>query len=408
MSPLNPLRTSASLTPSLVSDTPSGGTSPSKVASSRSRFKAWMERAKVMIAIDPTEEVINLFDSFFQLEEVPSGLIYDPLPTPTWDEEADFQAAIRAWASRLRPVDLDNYGILSELHTLALAYSRIRKTSNNRSKEHSQRRGIDDILEMALSARADCHTDFRTEESYRLAGLDGNPDAVSDTLVTISSAKIADEISSCSFTFTNRSVADHLYWSTIGVTDIFSIIGFAGEFKKEDAECNKNQLIMVLTTAQSQRKALGFKKSIIMGATSCRGCVQIYSSYWSPDNAVIHIYEHAQQFNLTDPVQVIRLYVFCSKLGKYIQELFATDLQDWTSPAETTLQNHRWRSPDRKRRLSESEGSTGTDVRTRRRSNGPSDADAAGTDQFSEVMKWRNEVIKDMQGQVFGYGQIAI
>ncbi|KAF5386829.1 hypothetical protein D9615_001532 [Tricholomella constricta] len=157
---------------------------------------------------------------------------------------------------------------------------------------------------------------------------------------------------------------------------------------------------MVLTTAQSQRKALGFKKSIITGATGCRGCVQIYSSYWSPDNAVVHIYEHTQQFNLTDPVQVIRLHAFCSKLGKYIQDLFVTDLQDWTPPAEMTLQNHRWRSPDRP---SESEGSTGTDVRARPISNRPSDADAAGTDQFSEVMKWRDEVVQDnlfMQGQV--------
>jgi len=68
--------------------------------------------------------------------------------------------------------------------------------------------------------------------------------------------------------------------------DTFSIIGFAGEFKKDNDDYNKNQVIMVLTTAQSQRRALSLKKSIIMGATSCRGQVQIYSSYWSSDDSV--------------------------------------------------------------------------------------------------------------------------
>jgi hypothetical protein len=117
--------------------------------------------------------------------------------------------------------------------------------------------------------------------------LDSNPDAQSDTLVTIPSKEITSKIRVHQLSFTNPGTADHLYWST--TPDTFSIIGFAGEFKKEDSDANtnKNQLIMVLTTAQSQRKALSLKKSIVMGATRCRGCVQIYSSYWkSGDDSV--------------------------------------------------------------------------------------------------------------------------
>lgn len=68
---------------------------------------------------------------------------------------------MRRWASTLRSVEEDKYGILPVLPTLALAYSRVRKTSNNRSKEHIQRRSIDEIIELAFSARIDRHCEFR-------------------------------------------------------------------------------------------------------------------------------------------------------------------------------------------------------------------------------------------------------
>jgi hypothetical protein len=120
-----------------------------------------------------------------------------------------------------------------------------------------------------------------TEKCYRLVELDCN--AQSDTLIIIPSQKIADKLQLLQYTFTQPAVIDHLYWST---KDPFSVIAFAGEFKKDNESYNRNQLIMVLTTAQSQRKALSLEKSIIMGATSCRGRVQIYSSYWNDDDTV--------------------------------------------------------------------------------------------------------------------------
>lgn len=45
---------------------------------------------------------------------------------------------------------------------LRLAYSRVRITSNNNSKNTvvRQRRGIDDIIKEAFSAKADCHSGF--------------------------------------------------------------------------------------------------------------------------------------------------------------------------------------------------------------------------------------------------------
>jgi hypothetical protein len=167
------------------------------------------------------------------------------------------------------------------------------------------RRSINDIIELAFSARLDRHCDFkyvfspravayisynfaiRTEESYRLVASTGNPDAQSDVLVTIPSGIISDKIQIDRFSFRgDRTISQHLYWSTGGGMDGFSIIGFAGEFEKDDYNYNKNQLIMVLATAQAQRKALSLKPSIIMGAIAYGGRVQVFSSYWTSDNSV--------------------------------------------------------------------------------------------------------------------------
>ena len=214
---------------------------------------------------------------------------------------------MHTWASTLSSIEEDEYGILTALPNLAFAYTHVRKTSNNHSKEHVQRHSIDDIIDLAFSARVDRHCDFkyitvfspqafifisdnlaiRTEQSYRLVASAGNPDAQSDAVVTIPSGTVGDKIRIAQLSFQgDPTILQHLYWSTGGEKDGFSIIGFAGEFKEDDKECNENQLIMVLATAQAQRKALSLKPSIIMGATACHGRVQIFSSYRSNDDSV--------------------------------------------------------------------------------------------------------------------------
>jgi hypothetical protein len=196
-------------------------------------------------------------------------------------------------------VEGDEYGIIGILPTLALTYSCVHKTSNNVTKEHGQHCAFDKIINIAFSVRIDHHCDFRyvlsplayisfnigirTEECYRLLALDGNPDAQSDTLATIPSTTIHDIIHTHQLSFTDPIVINNLYWSTMGFLGDFSIIRFTVEFKKDNAEYNKNQLMMVLATAQSQWKALSLNKGIIMGATGCHGWVQIYSSYWKSD-----------------------------------------------------------------------------------------------------------------------------
>jgi hypothetical protein len=140
---------------------------------------------------------------------------------------------------------------------------------------------------------------IRTEGSYRLVASAGNQDAESDTLVTIPSVTIGDKIQMQRLSFQGDvTILQHLYWSTHGADDGFSIIGFAGEFK-DDHDCNKNQLIMVLATAQAQRKALELKPSIIMGAVACRDKVQIFSSFWTSDQSVCsYLCISCQEFKL--------------------------------------------------------------------------------------------------------------
>ena len=42
-----------------------------------------------------------------------------------------------------------------------IAYSRVRKKSNNRSDEYIQRRSVDDIIDLAFSTKLDRHCRFR-------------------------------------------------------------------------------------------------------------------------------------------------------------------------------------------------------------------------------------------------------
>ena len=114
----------------------------------------------------------------------------------------------------------------------------------------------------------------------------GNPDVQSDALVLIPSGPISDKLQAEQLSIGDPMVLRDLYWSTNAEKDGFSIIGFAGEFKKDDNEFNENQLIMVLTTAQAQRKALSLKPSIVMGATACHGIMQFFSSYLKDNNSV--------------------------------------------------------------------------------------------------------------------------
>ena len=91
---------------------------------------------------------------------------------------------------------------------------------------------------------------------------------------------------------------------------------------------------------------------------------------------------------------MIRLYVFCSKLEKELQGTLASELKTWKTPSEVTLQSHKWRSPDHSR-TEAGQSSNGTNGGRGGGNNDLMDADEFDGDQYMNVMKWRNEVVKD-------------
>jgi hypothetical protein len=92
---------------------------------------------------------------------------------------------------------------------------------------------------------------------------------------------------------------------------------------------------------------------------------------------------------------MIRLYVFCSKLEKRLQNTIALELDTWNLEIDMViLQNHKWRSLDytigKRRRIESRESISGKSGGGG--DNGPLEVD---DDWCLNVMKWRDEVVSD-------------
>ena len=85
-----------------------------------------------------------------------------------------------------------------------------------------------------------------------------------------------------------------------------------------------------------------------------------------------------------------------SKLERDIHDTLNPELKTWKVPNETTLRSGKWRSPDcRKRRRTEAGESVNESNEGRGGNNGRLEADGFDGDQYMDIMKWRNEVVKD-------------
>ena len=107
---------------------------------------------------------------------------------------------------------------------------------------------------------------------------------------------------------------------------------------------------------------------------------------------------HKQGFDLSDPIQVISLYIFCSKLKKELQGTLASGLKTWNTLTEVIFQSHKWCSPDHSRMCCQTEaGESGNETNGGRggSNNDLMDMDEFNGDWYMNVMKWCNEVVKD-------------
>jgi hypothetical protein len=64
--------------------------------------------------------------------------------------EDEFQRTVQQWAATLPNMEEDKYNIVPLMQNFALSYQYIRETSNGLTKEHGQRRGVDDLFGLAF------------------------------------------------------------------------------------------------------------------------------------------------------------------------------------------------------------------------------------------------------------------
>jgi hypothetical protein len=100
--------------------------------------------------------------------------------------------------------------------------------------------------------------------------LDDDPNSQCDTLVTIPYQDIGNKLQRLRLSFTDQTFVLIRQWFTR------KLLVFPGEFKKDDAVYNMNQLIAHHRTVATHSAAREFR---YMRATSCRGHVRIQKFY---------------------------------------------------------------------------------------------------------------------------------
>ncbi|KAF8592607.1 hypothetical protein K439DRAFT_1610381 [Ramaria rubella] len=168
------------------------------------------------------------------------------------------------------------------------------------------------------------------------------PNAVADAIVTIQRKRFAAHIIG---TLTNQSVVDILVesqWASgyVNSPEVASIIAFPAEYRRYSSTSSRHQLMMDLTTAQCQRKAIGLADAILYGATVDQGQFCIYVSWWKTTTG--------GTLTLKDPIDLLRCFFFLRRLrhrcvGDMTREFANHD----PSYAAHSLATFKWRMKDR-------------------------------------------------------------
>ncbi|KDQ19974.1 hypothetical protein BOTBODRAFT_382877 [Botryobasidium botryosum FD-172 SS1] len=265
----------------------------------------------------------------------------------------------------------DKYGVCGIIDLLAVAFARIRSASTRGSGAVALRRGVDDIIECAFSFRLD-RTSCKTLLQQKIAVRDSKTfptawegSALVDILITIpfhsKDARKLDELyiaeqdsaweKGIDYTWATRCY----YWSLDSDPGIASLIGFACEVARYPDELNvERRLAIVLSTAQSQRKALGLKDRVLHGAVVEDHTLTIYEAYWGPSGkeskaeAADHIFVQrtAESFDLYRAERVVACYEYLSKIHHSIKGMAGElDHMTWVLPKDDDAWGH-WRVDD--------------------------------------------------------------
>jgi len=130
----------------------------SRIARSPDAFAAWKIRAKVLFTHSLSPEALSNFEELTSTGSVPYCIKELSMPQTKLKHELMFQNALKDLADP--NVTTDPYDLSHVLPWLSMAYARMLQTSGNSSYKFSQRRGVDDMIELAFSIRDDAICQF--------------------------------------------------------------------------------------------------------------------------------------------------------------------------------------------------------------------------------------------------------
>ena len=185
---------------------------------------------------------------------------------------------------------------------------------------------------------------------------------------------------------------------------------FSGEFKRNTANHNRNQLMMDMVTFQSQLRALDIAE-ILWGATCAGGVFEIFSSrnegtqvrdLHLTHNVVLDVPAIQQTFlsshgisNLTDPVNFLKCYSFMANLARDTGPLL-DKLKSRSAPnILKSMRATAWHAPNRPPTVTDkiSEIRSAVDVgksSKRPKPDSDSDGDGGGVDPTGRKLKKRD------------------
>ncbi|KAF8587479.1 hypothetical protein K439DRAFT_816803 [Ramaria rubella] len=178
-----------------------------------------------------------------------------------------------------------------------------------------------------------------------------HPNAIAEAIVTIHRREFAQALTDAvnPYCQSGFGVVEESQWtsSVTETPEVTSIITFAVEYKSHLEIFAKRQLIMDLTTAQCQHKAIGLPDAILYGVTVCQSQLRIYASWWMNGCLSFGRPRTGGTLDLNIPIDILRCFFFFLMLrrrfvGRMTDEFSTRD----PSAAVQSLETFRWRMKD--------------------------------------------------------------
>ncbi|KAF8638418.1 hypothetical protein AX17_002225, partial [Amanita inopinata Kibby_2008] len=315
-----------------------------------SRIWKWCLYANVSGEHAPSESSKS---NFAQLSDfrLPRSLAH--LETPPYIQHQDyFTSCVRDWAHRNPKllVDDDEHDLLALYQVLSLAHSSI-LYSLEIFDEISHKRGVDLLINLAFCARSHSVHDMLYDQDIRVPPGNNTLKPYETTDLLVVSRIPYMKISRIKKAIQRESLHEEMrifcrgLWSKaeeFPPESHFSLISFPVEMRRISDRRNTDQLTLALSTAQSQRRALGIENSIIWGATYYLGQFVVYSAEWVDDCIVL---ARHHMWKLYKPVELLNCFTFLCNVANDSQDLRdALNKKSCTSIAESLVQNP-WRPP---------------------------------------------------------------